>query len=188
MTRAKALLTMISVTLLTITTMLITGCLASQSTSQSVSQSASQSVSQSASQSTSQSASQSASQSEEPKVSIDYASPELLNDKGSYDYYSEDDFSAEIVLTTNFDAENLRFIAVAYTETGGSFKLTEEKELFSYGTLTPKKPLVIGTNFFGVIPDRGISFKDTNGVERYYVLTMSGDDGSILLIAFEDFS
>ena len=122
-----------------------------------------------------------------PKLSADFASSELMNNKGSYDHYAEADATADIVFTTNYDAKKFRFIAVAYTEVDGKFMLTEEKVLYSYGTLNPKKPLVISTTFYGVIPNRGIAFVDFNNVERYYALSLSGKDGSVQLIAFEDF-
>ena len=124
---------------------------------------------------------------DDPKLSADFASSELMKNKGSYDHFSEADASVDIAFTANYNAKNFRFIAVAYTEVNGKFVLKEEKVLYSYGTLSPKKPLVISTTFYGVIPNRGIAFVDINNVERYYALSLSGKDGSVQLIAFEDF-
>jgi len=124
----------------------------------------------------------------EPKISVEFVSAELLKDKKEYYYFSETDPSENIIFTSDIEVQNFRFIAVVYVETENTFKLQEEKLLYAHGTLVPKKPLVISTSFPGTIPNRGIAYTDANNVDHYFALSLSGEDGSVLLIAFENFT
>ena len=51
-------------------------------------------------------------------------------------------------------------------------------------TLTPERPLVLGMTFFGSTPHYGISFLDEKGEHKRFFIDQSGEDGSVLLVAF----
>ena len=50
--------------------------------------------------------------------------------------------------------------------------------------LTPDRPLVVTTVFFGDIPNNGISYMDKDGVTHSFTVDMSGEDGSLYLTEF----
>ncbi|MBR2667496.1 MAG: hypothetical protein IKD96_04995 [Oscillospiraceae bacterium] len=58
------------------------------------------------------------------------------------------------------------------------------KDLYSQDLLTPWRPLVVETTFYGDIPNNGISYVDADGVTHYYAVSESGMDGSLLLTEF----
>lgn len=58
------------------------------------------------------------------------------------------------------------------------------QERYSQPELTPESPLVVGMEFFGSIPNNGISYVDTDGVEKRFAVNMSGEDGSLYLWEF----
>jgi len=76
---------------------------------------------------------------------------------------------------------DFKFSRISFNESDGSVNYTEDEVLYSQNELTPEKPLVVWVSFPGALPQRGISFVDENGIERRFVINMSGEDGSILL-------
>lgn len=58
------------------------------------------------------------------------------------------------------------------------------QECYSQPELTPDCPLIVGMEFFGSIPNNGISYVDTDGVEKRFAVDMSGEDGSLYLWEF----
>ena len=182
MKRVQALLVVPLVVLLTTSALLVTGCVTAGSSGSSGSSGSNGSNGSSGSNESNET--NGSNETDDPMIFIEFASLELLNNTGSYDSFFENGSTVNVALTSNFNARDFRFIAILYTEVGGEFKFVDDGVLFSYGTLTPEKPLVIGTNFDGAIPNRGIAFLDTNGVEQYYALSLSGNDGLALLIPF----
>ncbi len=97
-----------------------------------------------------------------------------------------DEGSCQVVLSTDGQIEDLRVygLTLDYIEEGTSIHFSKE-ELYSHGTLTRKKPLVLTVIFYGTVPYYGISYTDTNGETRYYAIDESGMDGSVLLWEIE---
>ena len=58
------------------------------------------------------------------------------------------------------------------------------QERYTQPELTPDCSLVVGMEFFGSIPNNGISYVDTDGVEKRFAVNMSGEDGSLYLWEF----
>lgn len=58
------------------------------------------------------------------------------------------------------------------------------QERYTQPELTPDCSLVVGMEFFGSIPNNGISYVDTDGVEKRFAVDMSGEDGSLYLWEF----
>ena len=120
---------------------------------------------------------------EELIVSVDCATNELIN---KYDAVEEFDEAGDqkIILTTNLAVKNFRFIEIGYQEEDGSIKFFENKALFSLDEFLPNKPFVVTWMEQGAIPHRGVAFDDENGATRHFYLSMSGEDGSVLLVEF----
>ena len=120
---------------------------------------------------------------EELIVSVDYATAELINRYDAVEEFEEAGFQ-KIIFTTNLAVKNFRFIEISYQEKDGNIKFFENKVLFSLDEFVPEKPFVVTWTEQGAIPHRGIAFDDESGTTRHYYLSMSGEDGSVLLVEF----
>ncbi len=121
-------------------------------------------------------------------VSVDYASDDFLAQTGTYDEVIIDasDPLAKVVFTANITVKDFKYLEILLTDCVGdkcSFDIVEE--LYSINELRPERPLVIGMEFVGSIPNRGISFVDETGTTRYFSINQSGKDGSVFLLEFE---
>ena len=120
---------------------------------------------------------------EELIVSVDYATDELINRYDAVEEFEEVGFQ-KIIFTTNLAVKNFRFIEVSYQEKDGNIKFIENKVLYSLDEFLPEKPFVVTWMEQGAIPHRGIAFDDESGTTRHFYLSMSGEDGSVLLVEF----
>lgn len=121
-------------------------------------------------------------------VCIDYADETLLADSSGFDELIDDDseYQVKAVLTTNIAVKEFRYVELGFAEGNGETAFYVADELYSQDELSPERPLVIGMAFAGAIPDRGISFVDETGAIRYYSISMSGENGSLLLIEISE--
>ena len=119
-------------------------------------------------------------------VSVDLATDELLSIYDSYFEFIEfeDENYQKIIFTTNIAIKNFRFIEIGFKDEDTDFTFFENKELYSIEELSPTKPFVVTWLEQGTIPHRGISFMDETGTIRYFYISMSGMDGSLLLVEF----
>jgi len=123
---------------------------------------------------------------EQVVVSVDFATDEALR---QYASYTDANIQAttgaiKVLFTTTAPAKEFHFFEVTYEERSDGFVFVERTLLYSTNDLTPEKPLVIRVLFPGEIPTRGISYLDENGVTQYFIVIVSGRDGSLLLIEF----
>ena len=125
---------------------------------------------------------------EKVHVSVDLATDEILSKYDSYAEFIEfeDDGYQKIVFTTNIPVKDFRFIAVDYKEENTNIVFFESEVLFSLKELTPEEPFVVTWMEWGSTPHRGISFIDETDATRYFYIAMSGEDGSLLLVEFEN--
>lgn len=121
-------------------------------------------------------------------ITVDYASDELHANTNSYDEVIIDLSEAQtrIVFTVSNTVKDFKYLEVLLTDCVDDtcyFDIVEE--LYSMSELRPERPLVIGMEFIGSIPNRGISFVDETGIRRYFSINQSGKDGSVFLLEFE---
>lgn len=121
-------------------------------------------------------------------VSVDYASDDFLAQTGTYDEVIIDDSNVltRLVFTVNIKVKDFKYLEILLTDCIDdkcSFDVVEE--LYSINELRPERTLVIGMEFVGSIPNRGISFVDETGTTRYFSINQSGKDGSVFLLEFE---
>ena len=57
--------------------------------------------------------------------------------------------------------------------------------LDEYGDLSGDEPILADLHFTGDLPEYALSFVGGDGAEKYYLLTIGGEDGSLLLTPFE---
>lgn len=119
------------------------------------------------------------------KVFIDYATEDFL---GKFDSYNEftDGNNERIVFWSEKSISNFKFIEIGYEVEGSDFSYFQSGVLYSIDTLSPEKPVVINTIISEGIPNRGISYMDGSGNERYFYITWSGFDDSLSLTEFEN--
>jgi len=120
-------------------------------------------------------------------VTADYANDAFLADTNSYDEVIIDLSEAQtrIVFTANATVKDFKYLEILLTDCIDDkcfFDIVEE--LYSTDSLRPERPLVIGMEFIGSIPNRGISFMDETGTIRYFSINQSGRDGSVYLLEF----
>lgn len=115
-------------------------------------------------------------------VSVDYAPDELA---AAYTD-GNSDYQVKVVFTANTDIREFKYLELGLSdqEQSNDISLKAEKILFEMGTLTPGKPLVVSMLFDGALPNRGIAYLDETGTERFFTVTMSGKDESLLLTEF----
>ena len=59
-------------------------------------------------------------------------------------------------------------------------------ERYALDALTPENPLLVKMTFFGDLPSYGFSFDDETGKTRYFSISLSGYDGSIIVNEFSN--
>ena len=55
--------------------------------------------------------------------------------------------------------------------------------MHTVGTLNESNPLVVTMTFWGDIPSYGITYTDSDGTLRSELITLSGENGSVVLVA-----
>ena len=92
------------------------------------------------------------------------------------------DGAAAVTFTTDSRVEDFRIIAIT-TELAedGSADYTRGETLYAAAELGQGAPLTAEITFMGVLPDRALCYRDTDGTERCFTLTVSGEDGSLLM-------
>ncbi len=119
-------------------------------------------------------------------VNIDYADEEMLKIIGSYYEFDADDseYATKAIFTSETSVTDLRLLSVEMDDMDedGNISFHTNKVLYTVDELTSDKPLVVNLLISETIPNMGITYTDENGIEKYYTISMSGFDGSLLLI------
>ena len=85
---------------------------------------------------------------------------------------SESDPKTGVVFSVNNPIKNFKVLSLHF------------KELYTKEVFRPDRQLLVKFTFFGSIPNNGISYTDPNGKTRYYSISQSGMDGSLIFIEF----
>jgi|GEM_PF-3063598 len=97
---------------------------------------------------------------------------------------AEGDPQAEVVFSARGEVKDFKVLSLALerVEDDGTIRFSEQ--VLHTRTLTPGRPLLVRTVFYGDIPNNGISYVDENGELRRFTLSISGEDGSLQLTAY----
>ena len=120
-------------------------------------------------------------------VSVRFADGSLPPE-GQYDTFDAEsgEMQTQIVLSTDAVVRDFKVLSLTDGDVGDDGKMHfTVKELKSYDRLTPDRPLVVKTVFYGLIPNNGISYVDETGATRTFAVDMSGEDGSLYLWEFD---
>lgn len=98
--------------------------------------------------------------------------------------YSES--MVDLLFTTDSRVNNFKVLSLEIedVDSDGNMKY-KTKELYSLALLTNDYPLVFSTTFYGDLPSYAISYDDSKGKTRTFAVTISGEDGSPLLMEIE---
>lgn len=118
-------------------------------------------------------------------VTVDYA-------QGDYATYSivEFDVTGEesqvrVLFTASAAVTDFKVLSLTCEDIDENGNISfSVQERYSQPEFTPDCPLIVGMEFFGSIPNNGISYVDTDGVEKRFAVDMSGEDGSLYLWEF----
>ena len=120
-------------------------------------------------------------------VQAAFADEALLANLTDYDQFADypSDYQTQLVFTADAPVSDFRFLALTLRDVGADGTMYYDTEdLYTTDALTEGKPVVIRMTFAGDVPDRGIAYTDADGITRYFAITTSGEDGSLLLMEF----
>ena len=113
---------------------------------------------------------------------IDYTDADLTNAQKFTADNSE--YEAEVVFSAIGEITDFAFCSVEtidYTDEG-TYK-AELKPMHTIDTLNEAEPLIVTMTFWGDIPSYGITYTDSEGTNHSELITLSGEDGSVVLMA-----
>lgn len=112
---------------------------------------------------------------------------EVLDQHTPHDEFIADSTEAQvkIAFSSAVGVQNFKVLELALVGVDDNGKPTfSTRERYTLPSLKPERPLVLGMTFYGSIPHYGISFIDEKGEPKRFFIDQSGNDGSILLVAF----
>ena len=123
-------------------------------------------------------------------VSISYASDEKLNSLADYNTIIDPAFTSEedkpylrnVIFTTDKSITGFKILDCEIGKcTDDSTEMIVNEVAYEYGEVEGNVPLIIQTTFPGSASVRGISYIDTTGEEKAFILSESGEDGSLVV-------
>ena len=113
---------------------------------------------------------------------IDYTGADLTN---AHRFTADNsDYETEVVFFASGDVYDFAFCEVTSIDYSDSGEFIYElNPKFTTDTLTEDAPLVVTMTFWGDIPSYGITYTDSEGISHSELVGLSGEDGSVILIA-----
>ncbi|MBO7319057.1 MAG: hypothetical protein J6V06_03440 [Clostridia bacterium] len=108
-------------------------------------------------------------------------------DAGAFDEYAvftvdESEYSTKLLFMAEGTVTDFNFLSLLITDVDENGNMTfDSQSLYSSDVLTEDKPLEVTLTFYGDTPAYGISYKDAQGITKNYTVTISGEDGSLIL-------
>lgn len=121
-------------------------------------------------------------------VSADYAEEDLLARPDDYDLLvlDESEYRVDVAITASAPVTDVQVASLTLEEVGEDevgFRI--ETVLGTLDAIKPDRPFVVAMAFPGSIPNTALIFTDPDGAICCCTISMSGRDGSLLLIPFE---
>ncbi len=111
-------------------------------------------------------------------------------DAEAFDEYAvftvdESEYSTQILFLAEGKITDFNFLSLSIKDIDENGNMTFDTEtLYSRDVLQEGKPLEVTLTFYGDTPAYGISYKDAHGVTKNYTVTISGEDGAVILSEF----
>lgn len=105
---------------------------------------------------------------------------------GPHDVFvaGESDPKVGVVFSVNNPIKNFKVLSLHFKDFKNDKPVFLVKELYTKEVFRPDRQLLVKFSFFGSIPNNGISYTDPNGKTRYYAVSQSGKDGSLMFSEF----
>lgn len=121
------------------------------------------------------------------EVQVQMAEGDMASRSSAYDTFiaSSSEPRVRMVFSVKSPVKDFKVLALNATDIDANGKVIYAvDERYVQDKLTPERPLVMETVFFGSIPNNGISYVDGNGVLKRFTVEISGKDGSLILSEF----
>ena len=119
-------------------------------------------------------------------VSVGFATDELMD---GFEMHIVDrsvtEGTIKVIIMPAVPLKDFKFTEIGMNEDDPDNMLFEKAIIYEADELTPEWPFVVGIDFFGTFPTRGISFVGENNMARHFAIAESGNDGSLFLIEFQ---
>ncbi|MCR5637246.1 MAG: hypothetical protein K6F97_00130, partial [Lachnospiraceae bacterium] len=114
-------------------------------------------------------------------ITISTPSQELLDSNEGFVYFEDDDseYASYVMFSCSEELSFFSYDALELFGTDLEDGLSYIECLYTAEPFTPDQPLIVRVEFFDT-PHNGFSYTDKNGRLRHFILTMSGEDGSII--------
>ncbi len=118
---------------------------------------------------------------EKAVVTASYADKALI-DSGNYLEYSGDltGYVTKVAVTADKRLENVRFSSLSFSDSFSGERYTTREVLYQLERLPENTPLVLNMTFHGDTTTYGLRFTDTDNSIRYFAISQSGKDGSLV--------
>ncbi|MCL2433406.1 MAG: hypothetical protein FWD16_02675 [Clostridia bacterium] len=118
-------------------------------------------------------------------LTVDYATEEVMDAYITYNEFVEFDEEGyqRLIFISREELTDFKFVEVEYSDDTRAFEVV--KELFELQSLRPDKPFVVTWMERGALPHRAITFTDTQGATRRFLISESGNDGKLMLVDFQ---
>lgn len=120
-----------------------------------------------------------------PNVRVQFAK-DALSGVSEYDVFvaGKSEHQVKVAFSASATVRDFKVLALSAPDFKDGKMTFKVKELYTQGSLTPKRPLVVTMVFYGDIPNNGISYVDESGATKRFSVSISGNDGSLILAAF----
>ena len=117
-------------------------------------------------------------------LSVEWAD-DVVDDTTDYIAYEPDytdQYTTHVLISTDSEVRDFTLYELSLADVDDNGKAEYDmKECFSVKELKPDKPLCAGMNFPGDMPNNGFKYTDRNGTEHFFVISVSGRDGSLVV-------
>ena len=105
---------------------------------------------------------------------------------GPHDVFTagQTDPLAGVVFSVNNPIKNFKVLSLQLKDFSNGKPVFLVKELYTKELFRPDRQLLVRFSFIGSIPNNGISYTDGSGKTRYYSISESGKDGSLVFSEF----
>ena len=110
-------------------------------------------------------------------VHITLATDDLLDEYDTYHEFVSYEEGFWFLVRTDTAVQDFSCFSVDHDVERDTISLSVGEVLISLDALTPEKPFAIKMMTPEVLPLNGISFRDEDGVERFFAIQMSGESG-----------
>ena len=118
-------------------------------------------------------------------AAVDAVWAEEIGTDGSLFFAADTDSDTKVAFITDKTVTEFKVLSVRVEgiSEDGKAEISAET-VYLQEKLEPGQPLVVNMTFYGDLPNYGIAYTDADGTVRSFTVSISGDDGSVVLSEF----